>query len=74
MYIKPIGLLTAAEVSVAEAVRPVQAPRYSRDGKWIVFESWKNGNHDIYIMNANGTNLTQVTIDERVDYDPIWRP
>ena len=42
----------------------VQAPAWSRDGRTIVFVSWRDGNGEVYAMNADGNgprNLTQHT-------------
>lgn len=36
-------------------------PSYSPDGKYIVFSSIGNGNSDIYIMNADGSNAKRLT-------------
>ena len=36
----------------------------------IVFDNGK----DIYIMNADGTDLMQVTTDPADEYDPTWSP
>ncbi|MCP4166300.1 MAG: hypothetical protein GY759_10450 [Chloroflexi bacterium] len=49
-------------------------PRWSPDGNLIAFESRRNTNRDIYIMDADGGNLTRLTRDEnRVhDSNPIW--
>ena len=40
----------------------VQAPAWSRDGRTIVFVSWRDGNGEVYAMDADGSaprNLTQ---------------
>ena len=40
----------------------VQAPAWSPDGRTIVFVSWRDGNGEVYAMDANGSgprNLTQ---------------
>jgi len=47
---------------------------YSPDGYWLTFESWReNGNHDVYIISANGGNLTRLTDDPGSDFQPAWR-
>jgi serine/threonine protein kinase len=47
----------------------------SSDGNWLVFEAWPEGNnHDIYIMNDSGENVFRLTDDERLDFQPVWRP
>jgi hypothetical protein len=48
---------------------------FSPDGIWMVFSSNPEGvNHDIYIMRSNGTDIQQITEDEGLDFDPVWRP
>jgi serine/threonine protein kinase/Tol biopolymer transport system component len=47
---------------------------YSFDGFWLLFTSWFSGNHDIYIMRANGVDRHPVLQDPAYDFDPVWRP
>ncbi|MBG0787197.1 MAG: serine/threonine-protein kinase [Anaerolineaceae bacterium] len=45
------------------------------DGNWLAFDYWYSDLlSDIYIMTFPGSNLTQVTIDPGLDYDPAWKP
>jgi serine/threonine protein kinase/Tol biopolymer transport system component len=61
---------------------PVEVPNsqlvadanYSFDGFWLLFTSWFSGNHDIYIMRANGVDRHPVLVDPAYDFDPVWRP
>ncbi len=54
---------------------PMREAVFSPDGFWLALESWTTPDtHDIYIMTPNGQDLTQVTIDPAVDFDPAWRP
>ncbi|MBL8058290.1 MAG: PD40 domain-containing protein, partial [Anaerolineales bacterium] len=53
---------------------PNEGPDWSPDGRWITFESWRQGNHDIWIMTANGGQPVAVTTDPAWDYQPAWRP
>ena len=39
-------------------------PFYSPDGRQITFVSDRDGDYDLYIMNADGTNLRKLTGDE----------
>ena len=36
-------------------------PAYSPDGRWIVFRSTRSGNSEIYLMNADGSNVRRLT-------------
>ncbi len=57
---------------------------FSPDGSRIAFTSRRKGNEDIFVMNADGTNLRQLTsnplallspgIDNFSDYAPAWSP
>ena len=54
---------------------PNAHPAWSPDGQWIAFESWRNGaRHDIYRMNITGGQVTLLTNDAELDYQPAWRP
>ena len=47
---------------------------FSPDGFWLVFKSWVDGNHDIYIMRSNGVDKQVLVSDLAYDFDPVWRP
>lgn len=49
-------------------------PIWSPDGSKIVFTSHRNGNWDIFLIYSDGSNLVQLTFDEKDDYQPAWRP
>jgi Tol biopolymer transport system component len=64
----PIRQLTS---STATNVRPA----WSHDGKSIAFQSNRDGPYHIYVMNADGSNLRQLTSgDENDDRHPSWSP
>jgi uncharacterized protein YjdB len=46
----------------------------SPDRTRIAFSSNRNGNFDIYLMDADGKNLRRLTTDPRNDGDPAWTP
>jgi serine/threonine protein kinase len=50
---------------------PTTAPA---NGKWIAFNSRIGGNSDIYIVDTNGNNLTQLTTGSAHDLYPSWSP
>lgn len=52
---------------------PLMEADYSPDGSWLVFQSWPDGNHDLYIMRANGVDRIRLTNDEHFDFDPAWQ-
>jgi len=46
---------------VAASTYDENGPAYSRDGRRIVFKSTRTGNPELWVSNADGTNLRQVT-------------
>jgi uncharacterized protein YjdB len=47
-------------------------PAISPDGSRIAFVSTRDGNPEIYVMDADGTNLTRVTNDPQADGRPAF--
>jgi TolB protein len=49
-------------------------PVWSPDGSRITFEALQGGNYDIYGMNADGTNLENLTGEPGDENMPTWSP
>jgi Tol biopolymer transport system component/DNA-binding winged helix-turn-helix (wHTH) protein len=49
-------------------------PSFSYDGKQIAFTSWRDGNAEIYVMNADGSNVRRVTNHPAFDQFPVFTP
>src|SRR5262244_1997322 len=50
-------------------------PKWSPDGLKILFVTGRNGNFDVYEMNADGTGQRNLTADNtNADIWPIWSP
>ena len=60
-----LGLIVLA--SPAHAAFPGQNGR-------IAFESSRDGNSEIYVMNADGTEETRLTARGATEIAPAWRP
>jgi Tol biopolymer transport system component len=62
---------SATPLSDAENV----APQFSVGPSGaIAFESHRDGNAEIYVMDANGFNETNITNDPQTDKNPVWSP
>ena len=51
-----------------------QWPVWSADGTKIAFESNRDGNSEIYVMNADGSEQTNITRNPAADTLPSWIP
>jgi len=48
---------------------------WSPDSKQIAFQSERDGNTEIYIMNSDGTDVRRLTIEPHsIDWNPLWSP
>ena len=50
------------------------SPVWSPDGRRIAFDSKRDGNWEVYVMNADGTGVTRLTFNDAVDGSPSWSP
>lgn len=64
---------TAPVPLTAHAARD-QRPRFSPDGRRVAFHSDVRGNHDVFIVNRDGSGLRQITDHPGADTDPDWMP
>lgn len=49
-------------------------PTWSPDGKRIAFVSDRDGNPEIYVMAAEGSDVRRLTNNPAVDASPSWWP
>ena len=50
------------------------APTWSPEGTRIAFDSFHDGNWEIYVMNPDGSNLINLTNHPARDGGPAWSP
>jgi hypothetical protein len=49
-------------------------PAWSPEGSQVAFDTTRDGNLEIYVMGADGTNPTRLTRDPGWDFAPDWSP
>jgi TolB protein len=59
---------------VTDAPEKDSAPSWSPDGTRLAFESFRDGNFEIYVVNADGSNPVRLTNDTAGDSSPVWSP
>jgi len=47
---------------------------WSPDGKRLLFVSERDGNAEIYVMDASGNKQTRLTYNDVKDHQPVWSP
>lgn len=68
-----IILLTAPVIPLSQNKKLVQTPTLRANGK-IAFTSDRDGNREIYLMNADGSDQLRLTNNNIVDDHPKWSP
>ena len=72
LWVAPVegGMATRLTVHPAHDIRP----RFSPDGKWIAFNSNREGNYDIYLMPTIGGRPKRLTFHSADDLLGDWSP
>ena len=52
----------------------ITTPSWSPDGKQLVFTGYDGGFSDLFIVNADGSDLRRLTNDKYADLEPTWSP
>ncbi len=68
---EPVSL---AVVQLTDNYSGDYTPAWSPDGRRIAFQSDRDGDSEIYVMNAAGSGVTQLTHNGAGDWSPAWSP
>jgi len=67
-------ICVGASTCLTSNSRDDRDPDWSPNGSKIAFGSDRDGNHEIYVMNANGSVPTRLTTSPGTDSHPTWSP
>lgn len=77
-WICTIPAAGGTDTVLTDGACPVDGPEYSADGEWIYFNSeaaaTRPGHAQIFRIRPDGTSLTQLTHDDRVNWFPHAAP
>jgi len=60
------------EVPLTNAGAVSEYPCWSPDGSRIVFQGYRDGDFEIFMMNSDGSGIVQLTDNEDFDGHPSW--
>ncbi|MGB1285454.1 MAG: protein kinase domain-containing protein [Aggregatilineales bacterium] len=72
--IMTLDLATGMETPLTNDTSDNTFPVASPDGRWIAFQSDRDGDSDIYVMNSAGGDALQLTNNDFTDRLPSWSP
>jgi Tol biopolymer transport system component len=64
----------AAARPITQGNQTIESADVSPDGRWLVFDSNRGGNYDIWRMPVAGGDPIQVTTSPSGDFGPAWAP
>ena len=59
---------------LTESDEPEYDLSWSPDGKKLLFVTERDGNAEIYVMEASGNKQTRLTYNDVKDHQPVWSP
>ncbi len=65
---------TGQRLRLTETDSNERTPKWSPDGRRILFTSERDGNREVYIMNADGSETINLTQHPSHDWQPAWSP
>ncbi len=69
-----VPILITFQVGCAGQLTSPTQPETAKPRSGIIFTSDRSGNWDVFIIQPDGSGLTQLTDDPKVDADPDWSP
>lgn len=63
-----------AAVPITDGLGDDRLPRWSPDGAWIAFQSFRNGSWDIWLVRPDGRDARALTTAPGDEREPAWLP
>jgi Tol biopolymer transport system component len=63
-----------ALINVSQHKAPDWQPAWSPDGSRLAFASYRDDNWELYLVDADGSNLMRLTVHAENDFSPSWSP
>jgi len=61
-------------VNVSNSTSTDGSCSWTADGRRILFVSARDGNTEVYLMNADGTGQTRLTVNNALENTPVSQP
>ena len=74
MFFKAGRFFARALVAALLILMHIAANGYAAFGAKIAFTCWRDGNHEICVMDSDGGNEVRLTDHPARDYEPAWSP
>ena len=68
----PVSAVNAVALTTGDQI--IESMDVTKDGKWLVFDSDRNGRQQIYTQRVAGGEPIQLTTDSLSDFSPAWSP
>ena len=68
------SIVDSVDITTAVDTYYRSSPKWSPDGMNIAFTSDRDGNPEIYVMNADGSSPLCLANNDAADYYPNWSP
>lgn len=74
LFVAPLNELETPVQITDTANSAMSRPVWSPDGAQIAFSNNSDGDNELYVIDADGDNLRQLTDNDTNDRDPVWSP
>jgi Tol biopolymer transport system component len=74
MYLMDVASASVTRRVDLPSIDAIWSPVWSPDDRQIAFSGFRGGITDLYVVDADGKNLRQLTNDEYGDLQPAWSP